>query len=172
MRKDNSIINGNASQPVHENDIWLRFEAGCRRWGFLLLVLIIVAGVGGLFSSGIFSETTAASPDNRVSVEYERFGRQTSDISIKVIVRGEPGRGFTLALDGDLMERYEIRTLQPQPLHTLSQNNSLILEYPGKGGPAEHSVWIGLEPLNPGNRHNKITLNNTETVTFSQFIYP
>ncbi|POP44271.1 hypothetical protein CHU32_02360 [Superficieibacter electus] len=171
MRKNNSIIHHNAPQPVYDNDIWLRFEAGCRRWGFLLLLLILIAGICGLFSSGLFSDTTATSANQRLSVDYERFARQTSDMSIKVRVRGEPGRGFTLSLGGDIMARYEIRTLQPQPQRTQSQNNSLLLEYPGSG-PGEHSVWIGLEPLTPGNRHNTITLNGAEAVTFSQFIYP
>lgn len=171
MRKDSSIIHHDAPQPVYENAIWLRFEAGCRRWGFLILLLILIAGICGLFSSGIFSETTATSGNEHVAVKYDRFARQTSDMSITVRVRGEPGRGFTLTLGGDLMARYEIRTLQPQPLRTLSQQYTLILEYPGSG-PGEHSVWIGLEPLNPGNRHNTIVLNNNETVAFSQFIYP
>lgn len=172
MRKDSSIVHDDARQPVQEHDGWLRFEAGCRTVGFWLLLVILAAGIGGLFSSGIFSSTHATSARQGVTVEYERFGRLTSDMYVKAIARSEPGGGFTLTLGGDLMQRYEIRTLQPQPLRALSQGNTLILEFPAAGGPGEHSVWIGLQPLKPGTSHNAITVNKNETVTFSQFIYP
>lgn len=70
--------------PVQEKHVWLGFEASTRRVGFFVLLFIVLAALSGLFSRGHFSHVERSTADNTLTVSYERFNRQQSDVDMKI----------------------------------------------------------------------------------------
>ncbi|WP_347113872.1 hypothetical protein AAHB66_17875 [Leclercia sp. S52] len=74
---------------VKQSHAALQFEYNARRFGFVLLLLIIAAALSGLFSGGYFSEATKTNAANSVQVEYQRFGRLQSPVELKITLPGQ-----------------------------------------------------------------------------------
>jgi len=158
--------------PVKENPFWLRFEARTQKYGALALLLIVIAALSGLFSEGYLSDKTARNHNGQLTVDYQRFGRLQSDMNM-VVNSNVPQQGrLTVTLGGDFMQRYEIRTLQPQPSSMTSQNGALRLEYRGLYPGSTFTLWLGLTPLSPGSISSQIEVESLPGITLWQFIYP
>ncbi len=88
--------------PVVEHLFWLRVENAARQYGFVLLVLVLLAGFCGLFSKGIFSNAVAVNSNNSLKVDYERFGRNQSDMDLKITLNAPPGESYTVTFGGQV----------------------------------------------------------------------
>lgn len=158
--------------PVREKHVWLSFEANVRRIGFFLLLFIVLAALSGLFSRGHFSHVERSSADNTLTLSYERFNRQQSDVDMEISTTAASGNKLTITLGGDFMQAFKIDTLQPQPDKTWSQQDSLVLEYECGSLPSSGKVWLGLLPQQPGSSTSTVTVNNGPPLTFWQFTWP
>ncbi len=58
---------------VDENERSLRFEYRFRRYGIIVLSLIILTALSGLWSSGYFSEAHRETSGGELSVDYQRY---------------------------------------------------------------------------------------------------
>ncbi|MGK9175712.1 hypothetical protein KXR87_21250 [Yokenella regensburgei] len=160
------------SHPVKENPFWLRAEARIQKYGALLLMLIVLAALGGLFSEGYLSDATARNHNGQIAATYQRFGRLQSDTSMRVSVKVPQQERVVITLGGDFMQGYEIRTLQPQPSAMSSQNGALRLEYNNVYPGTTFTLWLGLTPLAPGSMTSQIDVDGLPGITLWQFIYP
>lgn len=158
--------------PVKENPFWLTFEACVQKYGAVLLTFIVIAALCGAFSEGFLSKKTRQSGDQKLAVHYERFGRLQSDMNMTVTALSPAHQRVVITLDGDFMQQYEIRTLQPQPTSMSSENGALRLEYTGVRPGAAFDVWLGLTPLLPGRSTQQISMDGAQSVAIGQFIYP
>ncbi|MDX6022095.1 hypothetical protein SIL08_17615 [Scandinavium sp. V105_16] len=165
--KDN---NAQGSQPVDEKIEWLHFESGVRRWGTLFLFIFVVAGGIGLLSKGYISQGYKRS--GNLSVEYERFGRIISDMSMKITVNTQDKKTYTVVLDGDFMDTFEILTLHPVPVRTYSDGAALKMVYNVKPGIDQQVIWLGTQPRKAGMGNIRISLDDQDSIPFRQFIYP
>ena len=160
------------SQPVSENPFWLNVEANARRYGLFLLLAIVIAALCGLFSKGWLSHMQRTTADGVLSLEYERFGRLMSDTEMKIVVHADTGKEVTVVLGGDFMETFQITTLQPQPDRMQSQNNRLVLSWSRDALPADHAIWLGVQPLQWGKSQSTVAVDKGPSLPFWQFIYP
>ena len=158
--------------PVREKHHWLSFEANARRIGFIVLLFIVLAALGGLFSRGHFSHVERSNTDNTLTLRYERFNRQQSDVDMKIFAKAAEGKTLTVTLGGDFMRAFKIDTLQPQPDKTWSQGENLVLEYGRSNLLSGGTLWLGLLPQQPGSSISTITINNGPALSFWQFTYP
>lgn len=165
--KDNDT---RARQPVEEKTEWLRFESGVRRWGAVFLFMFVAAGASGILSKGYFSEGYKRS--GNLSVEYERFGRVISDMSMKVMVNVRDKKTYTLALHGDFMDAFEVLTLHPAPVRTYSEGNALKIVYNVNPATEQQAIWLGIQPREAGMRNIHVSLDDQDSLSFRQFIYP
>ena len=55
-----------------------------QRFGWLLIVLIVLGAIMGLFGSGLLSQTVAGQQNSALWVEYERFWRMKSPMLVRV----------------------------------------------------------------------------------------
>ncbi|WP_313123594.1 hypothetical protein [Pseudescherichia sp.] len=158
--------------PVREKHVWLSFEANVRRIGFFVLLFIVLAALSGLFSRGHFSHVERSSADNTLTISYERFNRQQSDVDMKIVAKAAGGETLTVTLGGEFMRAFKIDTLQPQPDKTWSQGQNLILEYGHSSLLSGETIWLGLLPQQPGSSTSTVTINNGPALSFWQFTYP
>ncbi|AHJ75073.1 hypothetical protein [Kosakonia sacchari] len=171
MEKKNST-DAERTWPVEDNPFWLHVEMQVQKWGAIVLIAIVIAGLCGLFSQGLLSKKTVTSADQRLSVEYDRFGRLQSDLDMQITANATTDNRITFTLGGDFMHDFEIRTLQPQPLNMYSRSGELVLEYARPATDKPLTVWLGLTPLGVGNSTQRIAVNNATPVTLTQFIWP
>ncbi|MCS2150115.1 hypothetical protein [Scandinavium manionii] len=160
------------SAPVAENIFWLRVENAARQYGFVLLVLLLLAGFCGLFSKGVFSNAHLASTDGKVDVDYERFGRNQSDMDLKLTLNAPPGENYTVTLGGQFMDTFEINALYPQPWRFSSHDGSMTLEFHDQPEGGQHTLWLSIQPRRWGNVVSTLRINQQPAVSLTQFIYP
>ncbi len=158
--------------PVQENMAWQRVEWRIQRLGYVFLFAVVILGACGLFSKGVLSEGVATSKEGALQVEYERFGLLDSDMVMTIRVKPQHSGRFTLNISGQEMENFQIQSLQPQPQQATSTSNSLELTWASPQFREGATVWIGAQAQNPGRFPVKITLDNTTSVHFTQWIYP
>jgi hypothetical protein len=157
--------------PIREDmayqlKVW-RFE----RVGWYVLVLLMVLGLLGLFSRGLFSSRDVHSEDGKVRVEYEMFHRNGSMNSMKISVSGVPESQVELELAGDLLEGFSIETLQPEPLRTrsFSQGMRLWVQTDTQG---QANLYLTLRGDGLGLFRSRIAASGTTGVKLDQFIFP
>ena len=164
--------NQSRDYPIKENMRWQRIEWRIQHAGFALLLLIVLAGAAGLFSKGWLSNQRATSPDARLSVEYERFGRRESNMDLTLRLKQLSGDSYEVRLRGPQLDNIQLQTLQPQPDEAWSTGDSLMLRWHRRADQQEATVWIGTQPQDFGRYHLTVTLDETSSVRFSQFVYP
>lgn len=158
--------------PVVEHLFWLRVENAARQYGFVLLVLLLLAGFCGLFSKGFFSTASAGNPEGTLRAEYERFGRSQSNMDLKLTMKVPPGESYSVTLGGQFMDNFEINALYPQPWRFSSQNGSMTLEFHDQPQGGIHTLWISVQPRNAGKVHSSLRVNQLPPVSITQLVYP
>lgn len=157
--------------PVHEDmayqkKVW-RFE----RFGWYLLVLLMVLGLAGLFSRGLLSTRDVRSEDGRVRVQYEMFHRYGSTNTMEISVSGEPESTVELELTGEMLEGFSIETLQPQPVRSRSAAKGIRF-WVQTDTQGQANLFITLRGDGLGLFHSRIVLPGTNDVKLAQFIFP
>jgi hypothetical protein len=158
--------------PVVEHLLWLRVENVARQYGFVLLVLLLLAGFCGLFSKGVLSNGAAVNTDGTLHADYERFGRSQSDMDLKLTMQVPPGESYTVTLGGQFMDTFEINALYPQPWRFSSQNGSMTLEFHDQPEGGTHTLWLSVQPRSAGKVKTALRVNQLPPVTITQFVYP
>ncbi|AGB79471.1 hypothetical protein D782_3542 [Enterobacteriaceae bacterium strain FGI 57] len=167
MSKDKPQLEG-----IQESERALNFEAACRNGGLFLLLLIILLAIGGLFSNGYLSQAARESPDQKLQIEYERFGRLQTEFALKISAKSEPGGLFIFSLHGHYNKDFEIGNVWPKPDKMYSQNDTLFFVYHISQQPHPFTVWLYATPQKFGYVHNSLRLNAGSEIDFWQFIYP
>jgi len=157
---------------VKQSHAALQFEYNARRFGFVLLLLIIAAALSGLFSGGYFSEATKTDAANSVQVEYQRFGRLQSPVELKITLPGQGNAPLTLRIGGEYMARTQTDNIWPQPDEMHSEGGELVLIYQEAKPQKGFTVWLYTTPQQPGKTVTTVMLNNQPGLSFWQFIYP
>ena len=86
------------------------------RVAWAALLLVIVAGLFGLFGQGGLSSQRAQSPDGRLAVEYERFARRGGDNVLRLEITGQSGAdSLSLWLDRQYVEAMKVDGISPEP---------------------------------------------------------
>ncbi|CAH6661216.1 hypothetical protein [Pseudocitrobacter vendiensis] len=157
---------------IQESERALNFEAACRKKGLFILLIIIFLAIGGLFSNGYLSQAVRKSPDQKLQVEYERFGRLQMEFALKVSAQPERSGLFIFSLHGNYNQYFEIGNVWPKPDKMYSHDDTLFLVYQVVEQTHPFTVWLYATPQKFGYVHNSLGLNTGSKVDFWQFIYP
>lgn len=158
--------------PVQEHMRWQRIEWRIQRIGYICLFAVVLLGACGLFSKGVLSDKKVVSAEGSLQVEYERFGRLDSDMAMTIRIKPRQSGHFTLMINGEEMDNFQIQSLQPQPQQAVSSKNTLELSWRFPGRREGATVWVGLQAQKPGRYPVTITLDDSASVQFTQWIYP
>lgn len=112
-----------------------RKEWAVQRAGWSLVGLLVVAALAGVFGAGPLSETTAASEDDTVKVEYERFIRNVGTTTMTVTLGpGTVADGKAqLYISRDMATGWRIENVSPAPSTESSSDEWLIYEFDALG---------------------------------------
>ena len=88
-----------------------------RHVGRVGMVLVLVAGVGGLLGMGPLSRAEVRGPDG-LRIEHARFVRAEATQTLTVHIPSPGPGGYRLALGRALLDRVRIDSVVPHPLRT------------------------------------------------------
>lgn len=140
------------------------------RIGFVVLLAFIALALSGLFASGPLSRHIGSSPQQRLTVEYERFLRNGASSRIVLVARTSPSARATLRIDRAFLRAHVVENLQPQPLSARSHEGGL--ELAGQADErGEFSLYLTIRPDGIGLVRSTAWFEG-DSVVFTQFIYP
>lgn len=161
----------NREFPVREDmayqlRMW-RFE----RYGWYLLVMLVVLSLAGLFSRGPLSSSDVRSKSGNVRVEHEMFNRNGSSNAMRISLAGSPESTIELEVAGELWDGFIIETLHPQPLRSRSSAQGMrLLVQLDRQGQAVLLLTLRAEGL--GLFRSRIASAGSGSVDINQFIFP
>lgn len=157
---------------VDENERSLRFEYRFRRYGIIVLSLIILTALSGLWSSGYFSEAHRETGGGELSVDYQRYARLMSETELNIQIKPDTASDTIISFAAPLLTRYHIGDIRPQPDKMYSADGKLHLVYQRSNPPSPISVWLAVTPKTAGNISLQAVVNDRYSVTWQQFVYP
>jgi hypothetical protein len=157
--------------PVREDmtyqlKVW-RFE----RWGWYVLVAVVLMAILGVFSRGPLSAREAHSADGKVAVQYEIFHRNGSTNPMKIVVRGRESSQVELELSGNFLEGFSIETMQPAPIRAVSAGQGIRfwLQTDPQG---QATLYLTLRGDGLGGYLSRISIPGSPPVDLPQYILP
>jgi hypothetical protein len=157
--------------PVREDmayqlKVW-RFE----RWGWYVLVGVVLMAMLGVFSRGPLSARDAQSTDGKVTVRYELFHRNGSTNPMRVVVSGRGNSQVELELSGDFLNGFSIETIQPDPIKAVSAGQGIRLWL--QTDPQGHAtLYFTLRGDGLGPYNTRISIPGSSPIDISQYILP
>ncbi len=149
-----------------------RREWAAQRVGWVVILLILVAGLAGIWGVGPLSQATAAS--GGLTVHFERFARTRAESEMVVtLLHGSAVNGVAaIWLDRDYLESAAVQRVLPEPAGMAAMAGQVVYRFivNESGQPVE--VAFTVVPSGPGLARGSVGLVNGPEVSFSQVIYP
>ncbi|MFO0846401.1 MAG: hypothetical protein U0797_29210 [Gemmataceae bacterium] len=144
-----------------------RYQWAAQRWGWLALLLVLLAALLGLLGSGPLSGAVAQAGDGSVRVEFERFLRREAPAALHFAV-GSDGL-VRLWIDREYLRRVRVLEVTPRPEREEVGSDAVTYVF-RLSGPGE--VTLRFEPVRIGYLPGWAGLAGGPAVSFAQFAYP
>lgn len=155
-----------------------RREWKIERIAWMVFLLIIIAGLAGLFGNGPLAHGTAGVENSALWVAYERLDRVQDDSKLDIFIGAQAIRegGVRLSLNRDYVEALDIQRVRPEPRSQTVVGDRVVYEFhaqaPDQGSLQPFQVTMDYEARDFGNVEAQVALEGGLTLTFTQFIYP
>lgn len=151
-----------------------RRAAVAQRVGWALLALILVMALAGLLGPGPLSRSAHSSADGRVTLEYDRFVRNTGSTMMQITARADPGdRGQARVwLSPDYLSSMQIQQVVPDPDSWTSTTGGVVLAFPVDEAGSQVNVQVQMYPQRVGLVRGAVGDPAGEPIEFWQFVYP
>src|SRR5512133_1227959 len=144
------------------------------RVAWVIMALILLAGLAGLLGSGPASDAQSGGPDAGIQVHYDRILRVLTSGSIEVDL--EPGatssRDVRLKLGGDLVRELQLERIEPEPSNAEIDPDGITYTFnanqPGQPG---RIVFYGTAQR-VGSMNGSIGLDQRRPVSLPQLVFP
>jgi hypothetical protein len=148
------------------------------RIGWIVMALLVLAGLFGTFSHGLLSNTMAASGDGNLSVDYERFSHKTARTQFVISLprasqetRQETRQDTRILLSPAFQRSYDIEVLYPLPTNSSAGAAGLELAF-ARSVAGDLTVHIAARPKRFGIASLSVEADGQSRASFTQFIYP
>src|SRR5215831_17707659 len=117
----------NRQYPVKEHMVFQRRTWIVQRFGWVILAAICIAALAGLFGSGFLSSRTVEGVG--MTVRYERFERATRRSLFSFHFTPGQSSERRLHLSRDFQDKFEIASIEPQPVRSVAGADGLDLTF-------------------------------------------
>lgn len=159
---------------IDERPAFQRREWRVNRVAWVALVLVLVAGLAGLWGGGALGQARLTGVDGRLQVEYDRFVRNLGEATLQVQFPPVSARegSIRLSISQDYLADNEVMATTPDPMSVTAEGEHLVYEF-GVRGEGPLTVTFDLRP-NSGFGVVEATVGGTsaEPVRFRQLVYP
>lgn len=148
-------------------------EWAIKRWGWLIMALIVLAGLAGVFGSGPLSQTTTN--NDSISVAHHRFAHFNTDTDL--LIRLSAGSAdqdgkIHLWINEEYLNNVHIQQIMPTPESIQAGSGRYLFVFQVEDVSKPVSIQIMVHPMQSGMLNVQIGLVGKSSVSFSQFIYP
>jgi hypothetical protein len=151
-----------------------RWTWAVQRIAWATMGLLVVAAGLGLFGHGPLSRTIAQDPSIPLTLEYERFGRYQSPLTLRVRLDREAARDdrASLWVSHDFLTQVQLQNITPEPDTQLLSPTGVTYEFRFGAADSGGQVTLDVEPQAIGAVSGRIGLTASQSLPFTQWIYP
>jgi hypothetical protein len=153
--------------PEHDKTVWR-----VRRIGWALVCFLWLAGLAGLFGSGLLSQTAVSGPGLRL--DYERFVRYTAPQ--KLILHLDPSltaqSKVRLWVDRRYLESQKIESIVPEPESVEAGSDRMVFTVSVAEVGKPTAVTLYLRTQRTGSFEGRIGVARESLLRFHQLVYP
>ena len=124
-----------------------------RRWhhaeqiGRVVMVLFVIAGLGGFLGVGPYSHRTAKAPDASLAVDFEPVARSQNGTQVTLHFDNlTTAPTQTLFVGTRIVEPMGLRQIEPQPVGTQALKDGLLMTFDAAPGTRGAIVRLMLQP--------------------------
>ena len=145
-----------------------------QRFAWVILAALILAAILGLFGSGPLSRGMAGRQDDPLRVEYRRFWRLQSPMSLRLHFGPGAARNGQVRvwLSRSYLEAVSVQHITPQPQSVEAGPEHFTYIFTLSQPDRPTAVTFHIEPEIPGSVPGQAGLENGPEVSFRHFIYP
>ncbi len=141
------------------------------RVAWLVLALVPLAALTGIFAHGTISDQIVRAPNSSLSLEYERYQRQSVQARFVIRIPSAHSGEIRLRLSPSFQHTYDIQSLQPAPLRSRASPEGLELFFhPPEAGELVAVIWS--TPRTFGTVDLQAQTDSSGPVKFPVFIHP
>lgn len=157
--------------PVEEDMEFQRRSWRVQRFGWAVMVLLMILALAGLFSVGPLSTTTATSPDGRLAVESERFLRNGAATEVKLVVQ-TTGAETELRVGSSFLDSFAVNDVRPEPLRATSSTQQMSLVFASPPDRAPLVIFFKVRPDALGPIQTSFSTGDGASAVLDQLVYP
>ena len=160
--------------PVDEDLQFQRRQWRIERFGWSVMVVIIVAALAGVFGGGgLIADTTASDSAGSTEILYARFARYASPTTLDVnVAASASGRPILVRVTDKYLNTMKVRAITPPPTSTVIADQQHVFVFERSAPSASATIRFELEPAAMGRHQGWITVDEAAPISFAQFIYP
>lgn len=157
-----------SQDPQFERQSWR-----LQRFGWLCMAVVVVGALLGMFGPGPLS-SASASASNSFRVDYNRFWRMQSPMTVRVTVEpeavhdGEAQLWFSQEYLGDLT----IEQVTPPPSSVELTDGRVVYHFPTQSTEGPATIQFRIEPETPGCIQGRCGLSGGPEIAFTHYVYP
>jgi hypothetical protein len=156
--------------PIDEDLLFQQRNWRVQRIGWMVLGLLIVAGLAGLMGPGPLSRVNARAGE-RLEVDYERFVRHGAASELKVTVRRPASGQVRVAISRDYLDQLNLERVRPSPTEVQSSGGDAVYVFGHAGGQSMQATFV-IQPEELGSHVARVAAGDGSSVTIRQFTYP
>jgi hypothetical protein len=165
---------GAETLALEQNLDFQRRSWALQHLGWAVMGLLILAALLGLFGAGPLSSITISSQDGLLALQYARFWRLQSPMTLRVTLRPMAiyASEAQIWLSRAYLEGVSVQHVQPPPqrVEAGAERLTYIFSLSQAGQPTEVSFTV--EPQRPGRVAGQLGLTDSTSLHFAHFIYP
>jgi hypothetical protein len=155
---------------LEENTSFDQSFSKLRSIGHWILMLIIVAGLAGVFGFGVWTKKTVPLSKG-IYLEYEYFLHINRETPFKIYLKGlSPSPTVDIAIQASYFKSVSIKNILPRPVFIDLGSDSVIFRFRTTANPSGF-ISFNTFPIKPGAAELGLSVNGRQQLV-KQFIYP
>ena len=151
----------------HARSLWR-----VQRFGWVVMLLIVIGAALGLFGHGPLADGQARAEG--LTLNYDRFARHGATSSLEAEIEPQALRGDTLTLwmTRKYLEGAELESVIPEPARVATRGDLVVFTFMTAERSRPTRITFKLRPDEYWSEHARAGIDGGESVSFRQFIYP
>jgi hypothetical protein len=165
-----------SAKPLHlDQDLtFQRRSWTIQRLGWSAMGVTILAALLGLFGTGPLSSATVSSQDGALILQYNRFWRIESSMTLRLSVAPDAGSAHEarVGLSQAYLDGVRVQDVTPPPQRVEVAPEYIIYVFSLAAMHQPIRITFTVEPQRPGRLSGRFRVHNNISLHFAQFIYP
>jgi hypothetical protein len=151
-----------------------RQEWRVQRIGWVVMALIVLAGLLGLTGNGVLARATVSDPAELLRLEYARLDRVQTPTTLTVLIAGDAvvAEQVEVWVDREYLRGILIETIVPEPQEVRSAADGLLYVFAVDEPEEPLTVSFDVRHTGFGAKSGRVALVDGPALDFGQFVYP